>query len=229
MGFLTLLFAHTWYTAYYDTIALPFYRRGNWVVIVIYTVVMYLFFRVYGGFKVGYLRRTDVLFSQVLSVFGTNLVTYLQVSLIARNFVRLAPILEMTVLELVVLVLWTVLAQKVYFALYPPRRLIIVYGSPSAAALVTKMSQRVDKYMICESVSAVKDYAVICEKILQYDGVIIQDIPAKMRNDLVKFCFDHQLRAYITPKIADIILRGAEDIRLLLESLSKCQCEYVVQ
>ena len=54
MGFLTLLFANTWYTDYYDTIALPFYRRGNWVVIVIYTVVMYLFFRVYGGFKVDY-------------------------------------------------------------------------------------------------------------------------------------------------------------------------------
>ena len=223
MGFLTLLFANTWYTDYYDTIALPFYRRGNWVVIVIYTVVMYLFFRVYGGFKVGYLRRTDVLFSQVLSVFGTNLVTYLQVSLIARNFVRLAPILEMTVLELAVLVLWTVLAQKVYFVLYPPRRLIIVYGSPSAAALVTKMSMRVDKYMICESVSAVKDYAVICEKILQYDGVIIQDIPAKMRNDLVKFCFDHQLRAYITPKISDIILRGAEDIRLFDTPLLLCR------
>ena len=214
VALLTMVFAHTWYTYYADIIQLPFYRRGNWVVIAIYAVILFLFFKVYGGFKVGYLRRTDVLLSQILSVFGTNVLAYLQISLIARHFEAVRPVIVLTMKELVVLVLWTLLAQRLYFALYPPRRLIIVYGSPAAAALVTKMSYRVDKYMICESISAVKDYSMICDKILQYDGVIIHDIPAQMRNDLVKFCFDHKLRAYIVPKISDIILRGAEDIRL---------------
>ena len=201
VALLTMVFAHTWYTYYADIIQLPFYRRGNWVVIAIYAVILFLFFKVYGGFKVGYLRRTDVLLSQILSVFGTNVLAYLQISLIARHFEAVRPVIVLTMKELVVLVLWTLLAQRLYFALYPPRRLIIVYGSPAAAALVTKMSYRVDKYMICESISAVKDYSMICDKILQYDGVIIHDIPAQMRNDLVKFCFDHKLRAYIVPNI----------------------------
>ena len=223
VALLTMVFAHTWYTYYADIIQLPFYRRGNWVVIAIYAVILFLFFKVYGGFKVGYLRRTDVLLSQILSVFGTNVLAYLQISLIARHFEAVRPVIVLTMKELVVLVLWTLLAQRLYFALYPPRRLIIVYGSPAAAALVTKMSYRVDKYMICESISAVKDYSMICDKILQYDGVIIHDIPAQMRNDLVKFCFDHKLRAYIVPKISDIILRGAEDIRLFDTPLLLCR------
>ena len=223
LGLLTLEFAHTWYTHYADFIQLPFYRRGNWLVIAIYAVILFLFFKVYGGFKVGYLRRTDVLLSQVLSVLGTNILAYLQISLIARDFAPIKPMVLMTLIELVVLVLWTLLAQRLYFALYPPRRLIIVYGSPAAAALVTKMSYRVDKYMICESISAVKDYDQICEKILQYDGVIIHDIPPQMRNDLVKFCFDKKLRAYIVPKISDIILRGADDIRLFDTPLLLCR------
>lgn len=223
LGLLTLAFAYTWYTHYSWFILLPFFRRGNWVVIGVYAALLFLFFQVYGGFKVGYLRRTDVLLSQILSIFGTNGLTYLQISLIARDFAPLQPMLCLTVVELAVLVLWTLLAQRFYFALYPPRRLIIVYGSPTAAALVTKMSYRVDKYMICESISAVKDYAQICEKILQYDGVIIHDIPPNLRNDLVKFCFDRKLRAYIVPKISDIILRGAEDIRLFDTPLLLCR------
>ncbi len=220
---LTLLFGSTWYVSYYPDIALPFYRRGNWVVIAIYAALVYLFFKVYGGFKVGYLRRTDMIFSQLMSIFGANVLAYLQISVIARDFAAVKPMLLLTAAEMVVVICWTLLSQKIYFMLYPPRRLIIVYGSPSAAALVTKMSYRVDKYMICESISAVRDFHEICGKIAQYDGVIIHDIPTGMRNDLVKFCFEKHIRAYIVPKISDIILRGAEDLRLFDTPLLLCR------
>lgn len=129
----------------------------------------------------------------------------------------------LTIQELAIELFWTLLAQKLYFALYPPRKLIIVYGSRSAAALVIKMSYRVDKYMICESISAKEDYKAITEKVLRYDGVILQDLPAEMRNDLVKYCFAHKLRAYVVPKISDIILRGADDIRLFDTPLLLCR------
>ncbi len=223
LGLLTLEFANIWYNYYSDCMVLPFYRRGNWVMIVIYTVVLFLFFKVYGAFKIGYLRRTDVLLSQVLATFCTNAVTYLQISLVARNFVDIRPVIVLTLIELIILLCWTFLSNQLYFFLYPPRRLIIVYGSPAAADLVMKMSYRVDKYMICESISADEEYHTITEKILQFDGVIICDIPAQLRNDLVKFCFEQKQRAYIAPKISDIILRGADEIRLFDTPLLLCR------
>ncbi len=223
LGILTLQFANIWYNYYSDQMVLPFYRRGNWVVIAIYASVLFLFFKVYGGFKIGYLRRTDVLFSQILSILGSNAITYLQISLILRDFAAIPPMLLLTGIELVILLCWTFLSGKIYFMLYPPRRLAIVYGSPAAAALVMKMSYRVDKYMICESISAEHDFSTITEKIMQYDGVIICDIPAQLRNDLLKYCFEVQKRAYIVPKISDIILRGAEDIRLFDTPLLLCR------
>ena len=223
LGILTLQFAHTWYTHYLNVLVLPFFRRGNWAVIAIYAVVMFLFFKIYHAFKVGYLRRTDVFFSQVLSVCGGNLITYLQISVILRNFAEIAPLLRLTILEFFSLMCWTYLTQKLYFALYPPRKLIIVYGSASAKMLVMKMSYRVDKYMICESVSADTAYPEIVEKIQQYDGVILCDLPVNLRNNLVKFCFAQQLRAYIVPEISDIILRGADDLRLFDTPLLLCR------
>ena len=223
LGILTLQFADTWYESYLNGLVLPFFRRGNWAVIGIYAVVMFLFFKIYGAFKIGYLRRTDALLSQILSVCGGNLVAYLQISVILRHFAEIAPMVKLTILEFIVLCCWTFFTHKLYFALYPPRKLIIVYGSASAVVLVMKMSYRVDKYMICESVSAKTDYEEMKLKILQYDGVIICDLPEKLRNDLVKFCFERQLRAYIVPEISDIILRGAEDLRLFDTPLLLCR------
>jgi exopolysaccharide biosynthesis polyprenyl glycosylphosphotransferase len=122
--------------------------------------------------------------------------------------------LMLTAADLGFISLWTILTNKLYFLIYPPKRLIILYGSSQAAALVLKMSQRVDKYMICESISINEDENKIRDLILKYEGVIICDIPAEQRNNYVKFCYENSLRSYITPKISDIIIRGADDIRL---------------
>ncbi len=223
LGLLTLEFANVWYNEYSDMIILPFFRRGNWVVVGIYAVMLYLFFKVYGGFKVGYLRRTDVVISQLISLVGTNFIAYCEISVIARNFARPSPVIFLTLIEIVILLCWTFLTSKLYFLLYPPRQLIIIHGTAAAAELVMKMSGRVDKYMICKAISADKGYETIIEKIPDYDGVIISDIPAQMRNDLVKFCYDNKIRAYISPKISDIILRGADDIRLFDSPLLLCR------
>lgn len=48
----------------------------------------------------------------------------------------------------------------------------------------------------------------------QYDAVVIWDLPAELRNDFVKFCFSHSIRCYQTPKISDILIRGAERIHM---------------
>ena len=152
-----------------------------------------------------------------------NVVAYFLISLIGRHFMDASPIVFMTFVDLLFIFLWTLLTGKIYFILYPPRKLIILYGSHQAAALVLKMSQRVDKYMICESVSINESEEVIREQLLKYEGVIICDIPAELRNDYLKFCFENSLRAYIAPKISDIIVRGADDIRLFDTPLLLCR------
>ena len=48
----------------------------------------------------------------------------------------------------------------------------------------------------------------------QYRAVVLCDLPAETRNDIMKFCFEHSIRTYVTPKITDIMFRGADDIHL---------------
>ena len=221
--FMTGLFGRIWYGYYVGEIVLPFYRRGNWVLMGMYFLLMVLFFKAYGGFKLGYLKKTDMLYAQIISMICVNFVTYFLISLIGRRFMSVPPILILTGVDLIFISVWTFLTAKLYFLVYPPRRLIILYGSSQAAALVLKMSQRVDKYMICESISISEDPEKIKEQIMKYEGVIICDIPAEQRNDFLKFCFQNSVRAYIAPKISDIIIRGADDIRLFDTPLLLCR------
>ncbi len=220
---LTAAFAFVWYKYYSDTIILPYYRRGNWVLIGIYCILIWLFFKAYGGFKLGYLKKTDMLYSQLISVFCADFISYFLISLIGRDFMRISPMIMLTLADFGIIALWTLLTGKIYFLIYPPRKLIILYGSHEAASLVLKMSRRVDKYMICESVSINENPDKIRELIMKYEGVIICDIPAGQRNDYLKFCFENSIRSYIAPKISDIIIRGADNIRLFDTPLLLCR------
>ncbi len=223
LGLLAGIFAYFWYKYYSASIVLPYYRRGNWVLIGIYFLMIWLFLKAYGGLKLGYLKKTDMLYSQIISMICANAVTYFLISLIGRKFLSVAPILIMSCVDFAFISIWTLLTGKLYFLIYPPRKLVILYGSRQAAALVLKMSQRVDKYMICESVSVHESTEKVRELIQKYEGVIICDIPAEMRNDYLKFCFENSIRAYIAPKISDIIIRGADDIRLFDTPLLLCR------
>ena len=223
VGILTAVFAYVWYAYYSTQIILPYYRRGTWVLITIYALLVWLFFRVYGGFKLGYLKKTDMLYSQLISITAVDFVAYFLISLIGRDFMRVTPMIVLTLIDLCFISVWTLVIGKIYFIIYPPRKLIILYGSHQAAALVLKMSQRVDKYMICESISINEPEDKIRELILKYEGVIICDIPAEQRNDYLKFCYENSVRAYIAPKISDIIIRGADDIRLFDTPLLLCR------
>ena len=223
VGILAIGFGYVWYTYYSDEIVLPYYRRGNWVLIGIYALLVWLFFRVYGGFKLGYLKKTDMLYSQLISIAAVDFVSYFLISLIGRKFMPVMPMLLLTLVDFGYIALWTLCIGRIYFMIYPPRKLMILYGSHQAAALVLKMSQRVDKYMICESVSISEPEDKIRELILKYEGVIICDIPAEQRNDYLKFCYEKSVRAYIAPKISDIIIRGADDIRLFDTPLLLCR------
>ena len=96
VGILALGFGYVWYTYYSDAIVLPYYRRGNWVLIGIYAMLVWLFFRVYGGFKLGYLKKTDMLYSQLISIAAVDFVAYFLISLIGRDFMPVMPMVLLT-------------------------------------------------------------------------------------------------------------------------------------
>lgn len=214
----TGVFAYIWFSYYADAgvIGKAFWRRGNYVVIGQYALMLFFFYKLYGGFKVGYLRVFDVLYSQILSVICVNGITYLQLALIGHwKFGRhVAPILRMTLFNLVLVVLWVVFMRWIYTKIYPPRRMLMVYGDYSPADLIRKISTREDKYNICETIHLSKGVEAIKAKIDQYPAIVLGDIPAHDRNVFLKYCFERDIRCYSIPKLSDVMIQSAENIHL---------------
>lgn len=205
-------FAYIWYNVYEETYG--FYRRGNWAVIGLYVLVIFFFTKVFGGYNIGYMRIPDIALSHILSVFLSGIVGYLELCLVCRDYVSPKPILGVMAVEMIFILPWIYIVRKMYAHLYPPRQMLVVYGEYPPDDLIAKINTRKDKYNICASVSYTIGYEKLYPMIQEYNAVVLCDLPAQARNQIMKYCYQESVRTYVTPKISDILFRGADDIHL---------------
>lgn len=209
---LSLIYYFIWKEFYNEGPIPMFLGKGKYVLMGIYALVVYLFIKNTDGFQFGDLRRIDLGLAQSIGVLIANFITYFQLCLIANKMISPVPMLILTGIEVVVTTLFIYIYVYFYRRVYAPHKMLMIYGTDAALGLKIKIDSRLDKYRIEKTVSANEDFEKICSEALKYDAVVINDIPAQLRNDVLKFCYKNQLRAYVVPKITDIILRGANDI-----------------
>ena len=211
---LTILYYVVWRRGY-DSASLPGYLGyGKFVLCGIYAMLMMVLFFGLDGFKFGYLRNSDVLISQLIAVFITNFITYWQLCLIAEAVISPAPMVLLMVMGAVVTLICTTSYSALYHRLYTPKNMAMVLGRDAAVTLKFKMDTRPDKYNVVKLIPAEDPLDEICAQIKKYDAVIINDVPSQVRNDILKYCYQNKIRTYVTPKITDIVIRGAEAINL---------------
>ena len=199
----------------YDSDLFPRYLGyGKYVLCGLYALMTTVLFFGMDGFKFGYLRNGDVLVSQLISILISNFITFWQLCLIANQVISPVPMLVLTAAEAVVALVCTVVYAAVYHRLYVPKDMVMILGRDEAVTLKFKMETRPDKYRIVKLISVDEGLDSICKQIVNYDAVIINDVPSQIRNDLLKFCYRNRIRTYLTPKVTDIVVRGAESINL---------------
>lgn len=208
------IYGWTWISHYNKIIEFPFFRRGNWMMIFLYGVLLILIMNTYGGYKVGYLKKGNLLYSQILSVVFTNTFTYLQISVLDKHFLSPVQLIKMTLIDFLVIIIWTLIYHRIYMKIFPPRKMLLISGGRSDYHLVEKINSREDKYEICKILNIQQEMTFIEKEILNYDGVIIGDIESHKRNLLLKYCFANSIRTYNVPKISDIILKSSVELNL---------------
>lgn len=216
MAIHTFLFGMIWYHYYMKLLPrkMRFYRRGNWAVIGIYILVLLLFTKLYGGYKVGYLRLFDVIYSQLLSLFCGNVVLVVELCIIFRDYVNPAPVLGMTLVQTIVILIWVFFCRWLYMKLYPPRNLLLVYGEKTPTEFIKKINSRKDKYFISRQVHVSEGMDKIIEAIGECEGVMICETASHPRNEVLKYCFLHSVRTYVVPKVTDLMLIGSDEMHL---------------
>lgn len=182
--------------------------------IFIYMLLLIFFMQLYGGFKVGYLKKGNLIYSQILSAFFANVITYLQIAVQNKAFMSPLPIIGLLVAEALVALVWTTAFQWIYSGMFPPRRMLLITGDRSDYHLRDKINARDDKYIIEKTVNYRRGMERLIPEIQKYDAVIIGDMPSHDRNVILKYCFQNSIRSYSVPKISDILLKSSNELNL---------------
>lgn len=203
------------WTKYYNLIIeFPFWRRGNWLMVALYGIILLFFLKTYGGLKIGFLKKGNVIYSQILSIVFVNAITYIQIALLDKRFHKVSLIVAITVTDIIIIVLWAFLFQWIYSILFPPRKLLLVYGDYPIFHILDKINEREDKYQISGAIYIAQGIESIMKEVLKYGGVIIGDIPSHERNQLLKLCYEQNIRTYTIPKISDILMKTSAELNL---------------
>ena len=208
-------FFFIWIRFYNLRIVFPFYYKGHWVVMVMYVILLFIFFYIYGGLKFGYLKPTSVILSQLISVVCANVLMYLEISLLSAELEAVLPFIYLTAADFIIIVFWSFVITWAFRKLFPPRKLLIIYDEYEPTRMVQKMEERNDRYSVGEvrSISSMteEEFRRLAKK---YDAVLIYDLHSELRNKILKYCYSESIRTYSTSKISDILIKGAENIDL---------------
>ena len=198
------IFIHVWDMNYNDEIVFPFYYKGYLMMGAFYAFFFVIFSYILGGMKIGYLKSASLLLSQTLALLATNVLIYLETVLLSARFVQIVPMIELTLVDIVIIVLWTLTVNFIFKKLFPPHSIILLYEEYDPTPLLKKVESRRDRYIIKKSMNVEEGWDKVTAEIGKYDAVFLCDIHSPLRNRYVKYCYSKGVRSYITPKISDI-------------------------
>ena len=213
------LFFLVWTRYYNPRMEFPFWRRGNWLMTLSYGALLLLLHQLYGGLRIGYLRRANVIYSQTIALIIVNIAAYIELILVDKHFHNPGALFLLAVVEFIVMIAWAFLFQWFYNILFPPRQLLVVYGDRPVFRILKKINARDDKYVLAGAISVAEGTDRIMEEAPKYGGIILGDIPSHERNLILKQCYDKGIRVYLIPKISDLLVRSSSDLRLFDTSI----------
>lgn len=217
------IFAYHWLVNFQHSVVEPlrdFWFKGHLLEIAIYAVILLLLSNMYGGMRLGYLKNAEIIFSQVFATLIANLVIYAELSVMAFQLFIPRFFIEMMLEQMLVIIVYINIANKVYRAIFPPRKLLLIHGDRPIENICAKFESRKDKYVIAGTVNVNRGYEELCRTIMEtYESgecsaVVLGDIPREDRSPLLKFCYGRSIRVYVLPKITDVIMMGAEELHV---------------
>ena len=188
--------------------------RGKYVLMGTYGILLLVVFFNSDCIMFGQLRIPDLIIGQLISLTAVNMITYLQLCLMAEQVLPVSFMLVLLVIEFLCSVALVLLYQNIYLKLYSPHDILMVYGSKRAVILKIKMDSRPEKYHVTELISADAGFEEICRRMETHDSVALNEVPIELRNKLLTYCYRKRIRVYVAPELTDIMLRGAVNNKL---------------
>lgn len=219
----TGIFAYHWLVHFQYSVVESlrnFGYKGHIVEIAFYGLILLCLSAMYGGMRLGYLRNSELIFSQLFATVLALMFIYVELSIMAHQPFVLKVFIMMLVEQTITVVIYTNIANRIYRSIFPPRKLLLIHGERPIEDIYNKFESRKDKYSIEKTLCIREGLDRICQEIVnsyekgECNAVVVWDVSTAERNSILKFCYARSIRIYIMPKITDVILAGAEELHI---------------
>ena len=212
LGLLCLSFYFVWVEFYNHDIRLPFYRRGNYFLTIMYGIILFVCMMIMKGQYVGEARLLEVVVSQCISACMAAVIVYFPMSLLQYELMSPWPLALLLVAQWALIALWNALANRIYFSLVPPLKILLVYEDDKRSYLAEKLNNISQRYSVCGEISIHEGQSAIREQIRDYEAVLLSVKNEAWHTWLVRLCFKRNIRVFLAPTLEDVIINSARSI-----------------
>ena len=206
---MTAPFVFVWYTFYADELWVTFYKRGHWLVILLYVILYFFIGKIYDAFKMSYNSHGEMIYSQLLSLFEVNVIMYIVAWLLIRHLPAVLPVLGVMAVQIVFAVIWSYGSQSWYYHTFPANKTVVIYDMRQGIAKLIDDYNLTKKFKVVSAVSAeecIEDLSVLDDA----DTVFLIGVHSHDRNIVTKYCLMHNIKAFLIPRVGDLIITGAK-------------------
>jgi exopolysaccharide biosynthesis polyprenyl glycosylphosphotransferase len=190
--------------------------KANYIEIALYALLLFIFYKSYSCHRVGALRLKELVFSYALCLVITNVITYVQMCLIAGDVLHPWHMIVLTVTQGLICVGEYYMAHRLYFRFYPVREIVaIVSEGGTDADFILKFRENRNRYWVAETMSETAPMEQLEEAIDRHSAVVLGDLDPTLRNTLIRYCYERDKRLYVLPSVTDIMMNNAHEAQVM--------------
>lgn len=197
-------------------------KQVSVLVMIIFFFICYYFGQRLDCFRVSILQIRDVIFGEVLATMITDIIMYILIWMLSIHLPNLIPGLITWGGQCVIGVIWAYVMHQSYFFTHPPLRTIVIYDERMGMENLIH-TYRLEKRFNIKTVYPVESIMDKLEVMEEFDAAFLCEIHSRERNIILKHCINYKIKLFMIPRIADVMMRGSEQIHMLHLPILKTQ------
>jgi exopolysaccharide biosynthesis polyprenyl glycosylphosphotransferase len=191
---------------------------GGWtgaaLVVLVFMAQYTTYGRVYECFLISLVRISEMIYSQCLSLMVTDVLMYVIICLLRKELTSPWGMLAVFGAQLVISVLWCVLAHVWYFKRFAPKKTVVIHDRSHRVDDMIHDSGLAKKFNVTNTVSSEECIGGNFEVLNGTETVFLCGVHSHDRNRILKYCVEKNITMYVLPRIGDIIMSGARKMHL---------------
>lgn len=220
---MTLALSACWWVVYVPMYQLNMPADTHFLLLTGYLLLLYSLEKTYHALAVGLVQVSELVYSQSLGNLIGDVFFYLAGSLYCRHFMAVTPMICVLLAQVIFSVVWSSVANRIYYANYPAPRTAIVYRTDEDIEKVHAIRGFSEHFDVRQMIGNPQNEAELFEQLKDVHVVFVSGIEGDLRGRLAEFCVEKDVKGYFIPRLGEIIMAGAEHMSMFSEPVMKVQ------